>query len=107
MRELKKLYRVNGEDWNLDPGRSYLAIRAEDNAMLGRGIGKGYLVIFTDAAVEDGDVAVVSLKGKLCARIVRYCGDCVVLYSTAQQEPEVEDKACVLGKVVLVAGKPA
>jgi hypothetical protein len=68
-----------------------------------RGIGKGYLVIFTDAAVEDG--AVVNLKGKLCARIVRYCG--VVLYSTAQQEPEVEDKACVLGKVVLVAGKPA
>jgi SOS-response transcriptional repressor LexA len=107
----KEVVKIKAEDWNLDPERIYLGIHAKDSSMLGRGIGKGYLVIFTDLEVLDGDVAVVNIKDKLCARIVRYCGNSIYLLPTDFMHdpvviPQNRGTSCIFGKAVLAVGNP-
>jgi len=105
----KEVVKIKAEDWNLGPEHTYLGVYVEDNSMLSRGIGKGYLVIFTDLEVEDGDVAMVNAGKGLCARVVHHCGDCIILLPTdLAHDPVVVPKGwpCIFGKVVIVSGNP-
>ena len=72
---------IEGPVFDLGPG-TYFAISAKDDSMAGVGIRRNSLVVFSpELEVEDGDVAVVSIEGKLYPRTVYYCEDCAILYA--------------------------
>jgi len=108
---VEDIIKIQTEGFGLNPNCVYYGIRAKGNSMIGKGIFDGYLVIFTpDLEVLDGDVAVVWVGEGLCARIVRYHQDYILLLAANQAyEPIVvpqNEEFRILGKVVGVQGNP-
>jgi len=109
---IEDVIKVSAEGFDVNPNCTYYAVRAVGNSMVGKGICDGYLIIFTpDLEVLNGDVAVVSIDDKLCARIVRYRDDHILLVAAnPAYEPIVipreEEHFRILGKVVGVQGNP-
>jgi len=109
---IEDIIRISAEGFDVNPRCTYYGIRATGNSMVGKGICDGYLIIFTpDLEVLNGDVAVVSIDDKLCARIVRYREDSIVLLAANPAYdpiviPKEEEYFRILGKVVGVQGNP-
>ncbi len=100
-----------------NPHLTYYAIRAKGDSMVGKGIMDGYMVIFTpDLEVRSGDIAVVHIETGICARIVYFKGNTIVLQpANPAYEPIVLRRDLegiegfenrILGRVVAVLGDP-
>jgi DNA polymerase V len=104
---------IPAELFGLAPGRRYFAVRASGNSMIGKGIGDKYYIIFSpDVEVKSGDIAIVSISGKVCARVVKHLNGAIVLQAAnplvephVVREDEI-DEFQILGKVVRVFGDP-
>jgi SOS-response transcriptional repressor LexA len=108
---VEDIIKVQSEGFGLNPNCVYYGIRARGNSMIGKGIFDGYLVIFTpDLEVLNGDVAIVWVGEGLCARIVRYYQDYILLLAANQAYEPIavpkNEEFRILGKVVGVQGNP-